>query len=360
MPLYIVRDNIAKMRVDAIVNLANTWPEVDNGIESIIYGAAGYNELLRARKRVGVINKGKAAVTPGFRLPALSIVHTVAAKWDGGNWSEEKILRQCIRASLDEVIDLDYETAAIPFHSDGILGFPKNVAIDVVLEEIRSFVNDNDITVYLVVYDDEDLETYKEELTARKHQRKLNFFFDVTEAEDADNITHAICYDDVLETPLESVCNECSSVLIDSKGEEELPAEKPCFKFNSALDSLDDILSESSPSFIDILLKHIAKKDLDRVTVYTRANLDRKRFSKLINGRFVTPSKNMVLALVIGLRLDIEEAKEFMSYAGYAFNPSDRTDRVVLYNMNKGNYDIDRINFDLYDNDLPSLGINVG
>lgn len=359
MPLYIVRDNIAKMRVDAIVNLANTWPEVDDGIESIIYGAAGYNELLRARKRVGVIHKGKAVVTSGFRLPALSIIHTVAAKWDGGNWGEEKILRQCIRASLDEVINLDYETVAIPFHSDGILEFPKNIAIDILLEEIRSFVNDNDITVYLVVYDNEDLESYKDELTVKSCHRKLQFSFDLSKAEDADNITHGLCYDEAPEAPLELLCNECSSVLIDSKEEKKLPDEKPCFKFNSTLESLEDILSESSPSFIDILLKYIADKNLDRVTVYTRSNLDRKRFSKLINGRFVTPSKNMVLALVIGLRLDTEEAKEFMSYAGYAFNPSDKTDRVVLYNMNKGNYDIDKINFDLYDNDLPSLGINV-
>lgn len=355
MPLYIVKKDITRMNVDAIATTAKSLPEVGEGIDPIIYKAACYNRLLRERKRLGVISKGKVATTPAFRIPALGIIHTVFPKWEEGSHEEEKILRQCYRSILSEAVNKEFESVAIPFSNNDNFGFPKEIAITAALEEIRSFINTCDITVYLVVCDEYiSVPSYDEEYP--------QIYYQMSSASICCDEASASCLTELEETICaEKTCLESEDVkyAVGVKIKDESLSFFSASCSEKPPTSLKDILEEDTPTFIDTLLQYMEEKKVDRVTLYTRSNLDRKRMSKLINGHIATPSKNMVLALVIGLRLNIKEAKVFMSYAGYAFSPADKTDRVVLYNLLKGNYDIDRINFDLYDNDLPSLGINI-
>lgn len=341
MPLYIVKEDITRMNVDAVATTAKSLPEVGEGIDPIIYKAASYNLLLRQRKLLGVIPEGKAMTTLGVRIPALGIIHTVFPKWEGGSYGEEDILRQCYRSILSEAVNNEFGSVAIPFSNNDNFGFPKEIAISVALEEIRSFIKTCDITVYLVAYDEYiSVPSYDEEYPQIYYQMSVG----------------SVCSDDV---PTSCSDEFEQAVCVEEKNISKSLSFFPASCSEEPEISLKDILQEATPTFIDTLLQYMEEKKVDRVTLYTRSNLDRKRISKLINGHIATPSKNMVLALVIGLRLNIEEAKEFMSYAGYTFSPADKTDKVVVYNLRKGNYDIDRINFDLYDNDLPSLGINI-
>ena len=99
MPLKIVRNDITKMQVDAIVNTANSKPLYSTGVDTAVYEAAGAEELLAARKEIGFLEEGAVAITPGFRLPAKYIIHAVSPCYRGGENREEELLRSCYRRS---------------------------------------------------------------------------------------------------------------------------------------------------------------------------------------------------------------------------------------------------------------------
>ena len=99
MPFKIIRNDITKVRASAIVNTANPRPVIGSGTDSAIYEAAGRERLLEARNKIGPIEPGKAAITPGFGLPAAYIIHTVGPLWEGGVRQEQEILADCYRSS---------------------------------------------------------------------------------------------------------------------------------------------------------------------------------------------------------------------------------------------------------------------
>ena len=88
MPFQIIRNDITKVKADAIVNTANPFPQVGAGTDSAVYHAAGKDKLLAERKKIGVIQPGEVAVTPAFDLNAKYIIHTVGPAWNGGNDGE--------------------------------------------------------------------------------------------------------------------------------------------------------------------------------------------------------------------------------------------------------------------------------
>ena len=101
MPFKIVRNDITKMKTDAIVNTANEQPIVGSGCDYAVYEAAGYDELLSYRKaHIGDVRAGEVFLTPGFRLPAKYIIHAVSPLFDNGSHGEEALLRSCYRKSL--------------------------------------------------------------------------------------------------------------------------------------------------------------------------------------------------------------------------------------------------------------------
>ena len=106
MPFEIVRNDITNMHVDAIVNTANPWPVIGLGTDSMIHEKAG-PDLLQARKKIGIIDIGSAAITPAFDLQAKYVIHTVGPAWDGGDDDEEALLRQCYDNSLKLAVEYD-------------------------------------------------------------------------------------------------------------------------------------------------------------------------------------------------------------------------------------------------------------
>jgi O-acetyl-ADP-ribose deacetylase (regulator of RNase III) len=95
MPYQIIRNDITRVKADVIVNTANPHPVIGRGTDSAIYAAAGEKQLLAARKEIGDIARGEAAVTPAFNLPAKYIIHTVGPSWEGGDHGERDILHAC-------------------------------------------------------------------------------------------------------------------------------------------------------------------------------------------------------------------------------------------------------------------------
>ncbi len=153
MPFQIIRNDITKVKADAIVNSANPKPMIGSGTDSAIYAAAGAEKLLAKREKIGDIAPGNAAVTPAYRLPAKHIIHTVGPIWVDGRHGEREILHSCYAHSLALAADLKAKSVAFPLIATGVYGFPKDEALNIALAEIGRFLLTHDMTVLLVVFD---------------------------------------------------------------------------------------------------------------------------------------------------------------------------------------------------------------
>ena len=152
MPFEIVRNDITKMCVDAIVNTANPRPVIGLGTDSQIHEKDG-PELLRARQRIGSIEVGCAAITPAFNLQAKYVIHTVGPVWDGGSYGEEQLLRNCYDNSLKLALEHNCHSIAFPLISTGNYGFPKDKALQIAISAFSTFLLEHDMQIYLVVFD---------------------------------------------------------------------------------------------------------------------------------------------------------------------------------------------------------------
>ena len=114
MPLKIIRNDITKVKADIIVNSANPKPVYANGTDAAIYEAAGKEQLLAERQKIGEIAVGSIAVTPAFSLNAKYIIHTVGPDWQGGNAGEFSFLKSCYSKSLEKALELNAESIAFP------------------------------------------------------------------------------------------------------------------------------------------------------------------------------------------------------------------------------------------------------
>lgn len=157
MPFQIVRNDITKMHVDAIVNTANPMPGYGAGIDSAVYEAAGKEKLLAKRHEIGAIDRGTSVITDGYNLPAKFIIHTVGIAWQGGKAGEEDIIRGCYRSVFDVAVNNDIASLAIPLLASGSYGFPKGIALRIALSEIEAFMSESDMEVYLVVFDEKSV-----------------------------------------------------------------------------------------------------------------------------------------------------------------------------------------------------------
>lgn len=153
MPCYIVRNDIANMRVDVVVCPANAALRIGGGAGEAVARKAGLAQLQQACDAVGFCAVGSAAVTPAFDFPARAIVHAVGPVWQGGTHGEDELLSSCVARSLTLAAEQDAETVALPLISTGSYGFPARRAFDVTIRAIKRFLEDHDLHVYLVLFD---------------------------------------------------------------------------------------------------------------------------------------------------------------------------------------------------------------
>ncbi len=378
MPFQIVRNDITKMNVDAIVNTANPMPGYGAGIDSAVYEAAGKDKLLAKRHEIGAIDRGTSVITDGYNLPAKFIIHTVGTAWQGGKAGEEDIIRSCYRSVFDIAVNNDITSLAIPLLASGSYGFPKGIALRIALSEIEAFMSESDMEVYLVVFDEKsvslsselygDIDEYiNDNYVEEKNQEEYPDSYGRNERVRrgtefvAGGFASATSY-----VPRLFKANKAEkrkrkeAELFEERAEdvEELSSIDMCLSAPQLDEerSLEDVVKNLDKTFMELVFSFADAKGLTDVEVQKKANLDRKAFSKLKCGTTKNPSKSTALALAVALELDLDDTKDLLSRAGLALSPCSKQDVIVQYFIEKEAYDIYEINVALFEHGEQLLG----
>ncbi len=362
MPLQIIRQDITKLKVDAIVNATNQKMLPDGGEDAAIHKAAG-PELLKYCKKLGGVGVGEAKITPAFNIPAKYVIHTVGPVWKGGKSGERALLRSCYTECLNIAVQKKLNSIAFPLISSGLHGYPKSKVLDEAESVIKKFINKHEIDVYIVVYDktlysvnkkllanvqgyvdNPATKSVSEKKTASpKHKGELDIGF-----------IEALSQKGFLES-----YNAPKNV--NYLAREFIRPRETSLKISKSttpdVNEIRRMLAGIDKPFAETLFYYIDMKGMTDVQAYKGANVSRKAFSKLRCEKNYKPSKITAMSYAISLHLNFAEASHLLSTAGYAFSPSHRIDRVIEYFLYTGAYkDIHEINQILDQLDLPSLG----
>ena len=360
------------MQVDAIVNTASPQPVIGYGVDAGVHQKAG-PALLAARRRIGRIPVGGAAITPGFALKAKYVIHAVGPVWQGGSCREEALLASCYEKSLALAKSRGCESVAFPLIGAGNHGFPKPLALQVALRTISAFLMKQELQVYLVVfsrdafrlseqlfagvssYIDENyvletnLQQYgladkcavrgkEQELILREQMRRR-------EAQRAADVMESM-------RPMPSAQAPCAA-----QPAPQRRAKKPLLPFGGKEPvSLAQLMEQTDAGFSETLLKLIDRTGKKDSAVYSRANVSRQHFSKIRNNPDYKPTKSTAIAFAIALELDLDQTRDLIGRAGYALTNSSKFDLIIMYFISRRNYDLYEINAALFEFDQPLLG----
>lgn len=280
MPLQIVRNDITKMKCDAIVNAANSTLLGGGGVDGAIHKAAGKGLLFECMK-LGGCKTGEAKITGGYNLPCKYIIHTVGPVWKGGHSGEEKLLRSCYRESLLLAKKNDCESVAFPLISAGVYGYPKDKALQVAVDEISSFLFENDMTVYIVVFDQKSFDISQKLVS------------DIREYIDERYVEKHAAMESIRLTMMPPMA------VSDTASKE-------------SLDSLDDALKQIDESFSQMLLRKIDEKGMTDSECYKKANVDRKLFQRFVRIYIIRRARIRQLLLRLRLSLILTKPRSFL------------------------------------------------
>ena len=320
------------MEVDAIVNAANESLLGGGGVDGAIHRAAG-PELLEECQTLGGCKTGNAKITKGYALPCKHVIHTVGPVYKNGKRGEKALLESCYRSSLALAKEAKCESIAFPLISSGIYGYPKDRALKVAMDTISEFLLENDMTVYLVVFDKASF-TISEKL-----------FSDIRRYID-DNYA-----DEHTDRRRERMRSPTCARTIEIQSEDLCGGGLPFYEdLDFALESLDE-------SFSQMLLRKIDESGMTDSQCYKRANIDRKLFSKIRSDINYKPSKPTVIAFAIALELSLPETEDMLKKAGFAMSHSNKFDVIIEYFIKHGNYNVFEINEALFAFDQSLLGV---
>lgn len=337
MPLEIIRNDITKVHAEAIVNAANSSLLGGGGVDGAIHCAAG-PELLVECRTLGGCEPGQAKITKGYKLPAKYVIHTVGPVWQGGKSNEEKLLSACYKNSLALAKEYHLESIAFPLISSGAFGYPRDKALQTAISVIGEFLLENDMTVFLVVFDKASF------MLSEKLFSSITQYIDDKYIEEG-KFERRYSFSQKRRTS-ESDLSEFKCLSMKVLSIEEKPKR-----------NLADLVKQMDETFSQMLIRLIDEKGMTDAETYKKANIDRKLFSKIRNDVDYKPSKSTVVAFSIALKLNLDETKDLLLRAGFALSHSSKFDIIIQYFIEHGNYNIFELNEALFAFGQNLLGI---
>lgn len=343
MPLHMVRQDITKMKVDAIVNAANRTLLGGGGVDGAIHRGAG-PRLLEECRGLGGCETGEAKITKGYDLPCEYVIHTVGPVWLGGDKGEAEALAACYRNSLLLALEQGCRSVAFPLISTGAYGYPKDQALRIAVDTVSSvLLASEDLTVYLVFFDRTSFQL------GEKLYWDLSVYIDDS---------YAKLYaepSDLTRRRRKIAVEECARKIDFSALPSPIQARRAPKKEKEP--SLEETVLNLDESFTEMLLRKIDEKGITDAQCYKKANVDRKLFSKIRKDKYYKPSKPTALAFAVALELSLAETEELLKKAGFALSHSNKFDLIIEYFIKNGNYDVFVINAALFAFDQPLLGL---
>lgn len=343
MPLHMVRQDITKMKVDAIVNAANRTLLGGGGVDGAIHRGAG-PRLLEECRGLGGCETGEAKITKGYDLPCEYVIHTVGPVWLGGDKGEAEALAACYRNSLLLALEQGCRSVAFPLISTGAYGYPKDQALRIAVDTVSSvLLASEDLTVYLVFFDRTSFQL------GEKLYWDLSVYID-------DSYAKLYAEPSELTRRRRKIAvEECARKIDFSALPSPIQARRAPKKEKEP--SLEETVLNLDESFTEMLLRKIDEKGITDAQCYKKANVDRKLFSKIRKDKYYKPSKPTALAFAVALELSLAETEELLKKAGFALSHSNKFDLIIEYFIKNGNYDVFVINAALFAFDQPLLGL---
>ncbi len=335
MPLHIIRHDITKLKVDAIVNTTNQEMVGYSGVDFAIHAIAG-KELDAECARIAPLGLGQAKITNGYRLPCKYVIHTSGPIWQGGLRGESIILRSCYIESLKLAVKNKCRSVAFPLISSGEYGYPKDQVLKFAVQTIVEFLFDHELTVYICVFDKESY----------SFSQKL--FHDIK----------AFIDDEYVEGRDESISDTFNGhFMLPKRCLTPVIAKSTTFDDSDSRKALRDYVKNMDRSFQEMLFDLIDESGMTDVECYKKANIDKRLFSKIKSNKAYRPSKQTAIAFAISLQLDLDTTQELLATAGYTLSKSNVFDKIIRYFIHIGNYDIFEINEALFEFDQVLLGV---
>ena len=358
MPFEIVRNDIVKMEVDAIVNTANPKPVVGTGVDTAIHKAAG-PELLKARKEIGDIKVCEAVVTPAFDLPAKYVIHVVGPAWVDENPVEEEMLARSYRAALDAAAKQKCKSIAFPLLSTGNYGFPKKISMRIALDVFSKFLMEHEMQIYLTVFGEE---AFKLSNTLfRSVQAYIDENYVASKFEEEYGTSN-------LSPRMKARRKEqqyAAEYLAEAVEEDAADLGAPPIMADAAMaapaplagkESLSDMMDKMDASFSDTLMALIDATGEKPSNIYHKACVSKQVFSKINSNSNYQPSKATAIGFCLALELNLEEAQELLARAGYTLSKSSLSDVIIMYCIENKIYNVVFVDNILYEYDLAQIG----
>ncbi len=316
MPFQIIRNDITKVKADAIVNTANPNPVIGAGTDSAVYSAAGEQKLLAARKRIGDIAPGQAIETSAYNLDAKFIIHTVCVPWNSNGTETLDVLADCYHNSLVLAKELNCKSVAFPLIGTGAYGIPHDDAMGVARNVIESFIEEHkgEMEVVLVLFDKESLNAGESVF------RRIKAYIDETYVENAVVNEYGLTEGDV-------------HMISTLRRRREI---YPVSGINAAM-------MPDTKTFSEKVFEYAKKKGIKDSELYGgkyELYFPRQTLSRIrLDGEY-HPKKYICVIICLVLKLNLADAQDLLMRAGYSLSVSRKADVIVRYCIENKIYDV--------------------
>lgn len=342
MPFTIIRDDITRVKADAIVNTANPKPVIGAGTDNAIYTAAGKEKLLAARKLIGDIKPGDAIETAAYNLDAKYIIHTVCIAWDIDNETALDTLKSCYKNSLKLALELNCKSIAFPLIGTGAYGIPHDEAVEIAKTVSKKFLKEtgSDMKIMLVVFDKDSYES-----TAAV-AKKIKQYIDDNYVENAVVDEYGLTEED---------WREMSRLKRRRERYFHGASNRPLSRDEQA--KLEAIYDDAAKPFSVKVFELADKKGIKYSKLYgpNERYFSKQVISAMLKNSNYHPAKFVAVTICIVLKLDLNETLDLLERAGYTLSRSRKADVVIRACIENGIRDYDKIDKKLEENGCEEL-----